>query len=68
MEVHYHPDKANVVADTLSQKARCNCLMVSPENSTLCDDFRRLELEMVSEGFLANLEIKSTLLDQIKGA
>jgi hypothetical protein len=24
LEVHYHPGKANVVADALSQKAQCN--------------------------------------------
>jgi hypothetical protein len=28
LEVHYHPDKANVVADTLSHKYRCNHLTV----------------------------------------
>ena len=26
LEVHYHPGKANVVADTLSQKSHCNTL------------------------------------------
>jgi hypothetical protein len=26
LEVHYHPGKANVVVDTLSRKAHCNCL------------------------------------------
>jgi hypothetical protein len=28
LEVHYHPSKANVVADTLSRKHRCNHLTV----------------------------------------
>jgi hypothetical protein len=27
LEVHYHPGKANVVADALSHKAHCNCLL-----------------------------------------
>jgi hypothetical protein len=27
LEVHYHPGKANVIADTLSHKARYNCLI-----------------------------------------
>jgi hypothetical protein len=26
LEVHYHPGKANVIADALSPKAHCNCL------------------------------------------
>jgi hypothetical protein len=28
LEVHYHPGKANVVADALSRKAHCNHLLV----------------------------------------
>jgi hypothetical protein len=27
LEIHYHPDKANVVADALSRKAHCNYLL-----------------------------------------
>jgi hypothetical protein len=26
LQVHYHPDKANIVADALSQKSHCNVL------------------------------------------
>jgi hypothetical protein len=28
MEVHYHPGKANIVAEALSRKAHCNYLLV----------------------------------------
>ena len=28
LEVHYHPGKANVVADALSHKSHCNCHMI----------------------------------------
>jgi hypothetical protein len=30
LEVHYHPSKANVVADALSRKAHCNYLPIVP--------------------------------------
>jgi hypothetical protein len=30
LEVHYHPGKANVMADTLSHKAHCNYLSAVP--------------------------------------
>src|SRR5213080_684162 len=68
LEVHYHPGKANVVADALSRKTRCNCLLSKPKTNTLCDEFRRIGLELVEEGFLANVELRSTLLEQIKEA
>ena len=29
LEVHYHPGKANVVADALSRKSHCNSLLVA---------------------------------------
>jgi hypothetical protein len=36
LEVHYHPGKANVVADVLSRKHRCNYLTVQ-SHSSCCD-------------------------------
>jgi hypothetical protein len=36
LEVHYHPGKANVVADALSCKSYCHCLSVEVFNDTLC--------------------------------
>jgi hypothetical protein len=39
LEVHYHPGKANVVADALSCKAHCNCLSVEFYNGMVCKCF-----------------------------
>jgi len=39
LEVHYHPGKANVVADALSRKAQCHCLRAHLGVNTLCKDF-----------------------------
>jgi hypothetical protein len=36
LKVHYHPSKANVVADVLSHKHRCNNLTVQ-SHSSCCD-------------------------------
>jgi hypothetical protein len=33
LEVHYHPGKANVVADALSRKHRCNHLSIQSHHS-----------------------------------
>jgi hypothetical protein len=35
LEVHYHPGKANVVADALSRKAHYSCLSVETFSETL---------------------------------
>ncbi|WVZ64251.1 hypothetical protein U9M48_013803 [Paspalum notatum var. saurae] len=60
LEVHYHPGKANVVADALSRKARCHCLQVSFGIRTLCDDPRKLNISMIEHGSLAALKISLT--------
>jgi ribonuclease HI len=36
LEVHYHPGKANVVADALSRKVHCHCLSIEAFSETLC--------------------------------
>jgi hypothetical protein len=49
LEVHYHPGKANVVADALSHKAHCNCLTIEFYNGMLCHERRKLNLEMITQ-------------------
>ena len=66
--VHYHPGKANVVADALSQKPCTLNSLIQAEQPTLFKEFEDFGLELVSHGFLANLELKPTLIDQIKDA
>ena len=65
LEVHYHPGKANVVADALSRKSHCNCLTVESYDQTLCSEMRRLNLEMIPQGTLNHISIEPTLHDQI---
>ena len=47
LEVHYHPGKANVVADALNRKARCHCLSVESYSDTLCHEMGKLSLEII---------------------
>jgi hypothetical protein len=63
--VHYHPGKANVVADALSRKAHCHCLSIEVFSETLCYQMRKLNLEIIPQGRLNLISIESTLQDNI---
>jgi hypothetical protein len=65
LEVHYHPGKANVVADALSRKAHCSCLLVETFSENLCWDMRKLNLEIIPQGSLNHIAVETTLKDSI---
>ena len=65
MKFHYHPGKANVIADCLSRKSYANTLMSGGLPKELAEDLRELRLEIVPRGFVAGLEVQSTLLGKI---
>jgi len=68
LEIHYHPGKANVVADALSRKAQCNCLFIVPYNETLCYELEKLNLGIITHDSLNNLVLSPTLRDRISAA
>ena len=68
MRLHYHPGKANVVADALSRKSYVNTLITGGFPKELVDDLREFCLEIVPRGYVATLAIKSTLLGKIREA
>src|SRR5947207_2309311 len=68
LEVHYHPGKANVVADALSRKSHCHCHLVESPVTTLCADLEKLNIEMFPQGAVMNLELIPALRDQIVAA
>jgi hypothetical protein len=62
LEIHYHPGKANVVADALSRKASFHCLTVGTSDTTLCQEMEKLNLGMIQHGTLTQLKLESVLL------
>jgi hypothetical protein len=68
LEVLYHLGKANVVAVALSHKAHCNHMEVEPSSDTLCEDMRKLHLEVVEHENLYALVAESNLYDRIVAA
>jgi hypothetical protein len=65
LEIHYHPGKANVVADALSRKASYHCLTMKASDITLCQEMEKLNLVMIQHGTLNQLRLESVLLQRI---
>jgi hypothetical protein len=65
LEIHYHPGKANVVADALSRKTFCHCLTIRAPGTTICQEMEKLNLGIVQQGILTNVKLESVLLQRI---
>ena len=68
MNLQYHPGKANVVADALSRKVYANGISTGELPPDLCEQFKRLRLELVPEGYVATLEVEPVLVNRIREA
>jgi hypothetical protein len=62
LEVHYHPGKANVIADVLSHKAYCNYL------SVVCLTGKESSTRVLPGLSLFNITLTPTLRDEIIAA
>jgi hypothetical protein len=58
LEIHYHPGKANLVVDALSQKEHVHSAIVAQLPDEIVEDFRRLNLGIVAhtEGVIIDVE------------
>ncbi|WVZ84571.1 hypothetical protein U9M48_031596, partial [Paspalum notatum var. saurae] len=65
LEIHYHPGKANVVADALSRRAHCNVLEVQPTARVICWEMDQIEMPMEQLAELYNLIMEPTIKGQI---
>ncbi|WVZ93953.1 LOW QUALITY PROTEIN: hypothetical protein U9M48_039902 [Paspalum notatum var. saurae] len=68
LEIHYHPRKANVVADALTRRAHCNVLEVRPTARVIYCGMDEIELPTEQLVGLYSLIIQPTLRDQVIGA
>jgi hypothetical protein len=66
LEVHYHPGKANVVADALSHKHRCHHITI--QSHSACCDPEEPSLWVVPHGRLNNIALIPTIKEDIIAA
>jgi hypothetical protein len=64
--INYHPEKANVVADALSQRSHVSQLVVDSMPFKLCEEFDKLNLRIVVNTEAMEIEVGSSLLLEIR--
>jgi hypothetical protein len=66
LEIHYHPGKANLVADALSRKEHVHSDVVTQLPDVVVGDFRRLNLGIVTHTKGVTIELEPTLEQEIR--
>jgi transposase InsO family protein len=66
LEIHYHPDKENVVADALSKKSQVNMLAAYSMPFELAKEFERLNLGFLNNTQGVTIELEPTLEQDIR--
>jgi hypothetical protein len=66
LEIHYHPGKANMVADALSRKSQVNTIVAPPMPYELAKEFDRLSLGLLNNMRGVTVKLVPTLEREIK--
>jgi hypothetical protein len=66
MEIHYHPGKANLVADALSWKEHVHAAIVTQLPDELVEGFEKLNLGIVAHTEGITIEVEPTLEQEIR--
>jgi hypothetical protein len=64
--INYHPRKANVVADALSRRSHVTQLVVDSMPFELSEEFDKLNLRIVANTEIMEMEVGSSLLQEIQ--
>jgi hypothetical protein len=64
--INYHPGKANVVTDALSQRSHVSQLVVDSIPFELCEEFDKLNLRIITNTEAMEMEVGSSLLQEIQ--
>jgi glycerol-3-phosphate cytidylyltransferase-like family protein len=66
LEIHYHPSKADLVADALSRKEYVHSAIVGQLPDEMVEDFRRLNLGIVAHTKGVTIDAEPTLEQEIR--
>jgi hypothetical protein len=64
--INYHPGKANMVADALTHRSHVSQLVVDSMPFELCEEFDKLNLRIVANIEAMEMEVGSSLLQEIR--